>query len=403
MTDGQQPVPPPAPARWRQSGRLAAVQAPVIPIVGELIRRHPGTISLGQGVVAYPPPEQALLRAAAVGREAGGHTYRPVQGIPELLAVLERKLALDNGIALGGSCRVVVTAGGNMAFMNALLATCDVGDEVVLLAPYYFNHEMAVVMAGCRPVVVPTDARYQPVPGAIRAALTARTRAVVTVSPNNPTGAVAGAEVLAEVNALCREAGVFHVHDEAYESFTYGAARHVSPGAWAGSEDHTISLFSLSKSYGLAAWRIGYMVIPAPLFEAVAKVQDTILICPPVVSQLAAIGALEAGSEWCLERVRELAPVRGAVLEALAELGDAVEVGPADGAFYVFVRIAAGLDPMALVERLIREHGVAVIPGTAFGVRNVCTVRLSYGALAPTTVAEGVGRFVAGVRAIVGR
>jgi aspartate/methionine/tyrosine aminotransferase len=389
-------------AAWRQSGRLAAVQRPVIPIVGELIRLHPGTISLGQGVVSYPPPPQALARAAAVGSDPDDHKYRPVQGIPELLVALEAKLAADNGTVVGSSRRVVVSAGGNMAFMNALLAVADVGDEIVLLAPYYFNHEMAVVMAGCRPVVVATDATHQPRPAVVRAALTERTRAVVTVSPNNPTGAVAKPAILAEISALCREAGVYHVHDEAYEYFTYGDASHVSPASWPGTEEHTISLFSLSKSYGFAGWRIGYMVIPDALFEAVAKVQDTILICPPVVSQWAALGALEAGSTWCREHVRRLATVRDAALDALAELGSRIEIGPADGAFYVFLRIDSKLDPMALVERLIREHGVAVIPGTAFGVHDACTVRLSYGALAPATVAEGVGRFVAGVRAILG-
>ena len=111
---------------------MAAVQSPIIPVVGELIRKHPGTISLGQGVVSYGPPPQALGRLSGFGDDPENHKYRPVGGLPALLAAIEAKLPAENGIEVGpGSC-VVVTAGGNMAFMNAVLAVCDPGDEVIL-------------------------------------------------------------------------------------------------------------------------------------------------------------------------------------------------------------------------------------------------------------------------------
>ena len=133
---------------------------------------------------------------------------------------------------------------------------------------------------------------------AIERAITPRTRAVVTVSPNNPTGAVYPESTLRAVNTLCRDRGIFHIHDEAYEYFTYGGAGHFSPGSLPEAAGHTISLFSLSKAYGMASWRIGYMVIPEVLAEAVNKIQDTILICPPAVSQHAAIAALEVGRSF---------------------------------------------------------------------------------------------------------
>src|SRR5206468_8934209 len=118
------------------------------------------------------------------------HKYKPVQGLPLLLQSLETKLHVQNGLHLSARNRLLVAAGGNMAFMNAILAITDPGDEIILQTPYYFNHEMAVTMACCRPLLVPSDANYQLQPDAIRAAITERTRAVVTVSPNNPTGAV---------------------------------------------------------------------------------------------------------------------------------------------------------------------------------------------------------------------
>ncbi len=124
----------------------------------------------------------------------------------------------------------MVTAGANMAFMHAVLATTQPGDEVILPVPFYFNHEMAVEMAGCRVVRVPTDDRYQLRVDAIANAITPRTRVVVTISPNNPSGAVYSEDSLRALGALCRDRGVYHFSDEPYEYFTYGGARHVSPG-----------------------------------------------------------------------------------------------------------------------------------------------------------------------------
>ena len=385
----------------RDAARIRRVQPPVIPIIAELIRRHPGTISLGQGVVSYGPPASAIEALRAFPRTAADHRYGPVEGSPELIDAIARKLDAENGIAPGTTRRIVVTAGGNMAFVNAMLAVTDPGDEVILQAPFYFNHDMAIVLAGCRTIAVPTDDRYHLQPDAIRAAITPRTRAIVTLSPNNPSGAVYPEAVLREVNALCAERGIYHVHDEAYEYFTYGGIRHVSPGSFAGSEPHTISLFSLSKTYGMASWRIGYMVIPAHLFEAVNKIQDTNLICPPAASQVVACAALGAGSSYCLERVRGLAEVRELVLDALAGVADLCTVPRPDGAFYCLARVHTAMEPLAFVERLIVEHRVAAVPGTAFGLVDGCYLRVSYGALDRATVAEGISRLIEGLRALV--
>ena len=157
------------------------------------------------------------------------------------------KLAAENGIELAGASRVMVTAGGNMAFMHAVMATTTPGDEVILPVPFYFNHEMAIEMAGCRAVRVPTDDRYQLRVDAIAAAMTGRTRAIVTISPNNPSGAVLRERELRAVNTLCRDRGIYHFSDEAYEYFTYGDARHVSPGSFADAAGHTLSLYSCRR------------------------------------------------------------------------------------------------------------------------------------------------------------
>jgi aspartate/methionine/tyrosine aminotransferase len=381
--------------------RMDAIQTPIVQVMGDLIRRHPGTISLGQGVVHYPPPPAALDAARVALSDPETHAYQDGAGQPALLAAISEKLRRDNGIDAGRGNRVMVTAGGNMAFVHTVLGITEPGDEIILPVPFYFNHEMAIDMAGCTTVRVPTDDRYQLDLDAIRRAITPRTRAIVTVTPNNPTGAVYPESSLRAVNRLCRERGLYHISDEVYEYFTYGDATHVSPGAFDGATDHTISLFSLSKSQGFAGWRIGYMVYPERLADSIAKVQDTVLVCPTVISQVAGAAAMEIGPSYTRSFMPALAEVRGIVLEQLRSLEPLCTVPPADGAFYCFLRVNADADPMAVAERLVKEHRVAVIPGHAFGVREGCYFRVAYGALQKETVAEGIGRLVRGLKTVL--
>lgn len=380
--------------------RMQSVQPPIIPMVGELIRNNPGTISLGQGVAYYGPPPEAIEAIQTFLADPENHKYKPVQGIPELLKAIERKLETENGISLAGR-RIVVTAGANMGFVNAVLAITDPGDEIILQAPYYFNHEMAVAIAGCKAICVPTDDEYQLQPKAIAAAITHRTRAVVTISPNNPTGVVYRESDLRDVNDICRRNGIYHISDEAYEYFTYDNAVHFSPGSMENSAEQSISLFSLSKAYGFASWRIGWMVIPEYLYVPVWKIQDTMLICPPAISQWAAVGAMQAGSSYCRDKLKTTSEIRRMFLEALDDIADLVTVPRAGGAFYFLLRIHKNLESMTLVRRLIEEYKVAVIPGTTFGTQNGRHLRIAYGALKKDTAVEAIGRLIKGLKNIL--
>ena len=385
----------------RSSDRIAQVQTPVIPVVGEWIKQHPGTISLGQGIVHYGPPDS--VRAAvhrALDDDPRIDRYGLVRGIDDLLVPISDKLARENRLLTGGDATIVVTSGSNMGFLNAVLAIADVEDEIIVLSPYYFNHQMAIEIAGCRAVAVPTDATYGIDMAAIEEAITDRTRAVVTVSPNNPTGAVYPRDTLQLVNALCATRGIYHISDEAYEYFVYDS-EHWSPGSLPGASAHTISLFTFSKAYGMAGWRVGYMVIPTPLENAVKKIQDTNLVCPPIVNQLAAAAALAAGRTWCEQQTARFSDVRDLVLAELATLGDRCHVPVPNGAFYALLQLATDQDEMALVQSLIRDHGVAVLPGGTFGVESGCSVRIAYGALDADTVANGMQRLVRGLASLI--
>src|SRR5262249_33293033 len=278
--------------------------------------------------VHYGPPPSAIEVARAAIANPDTHAYQDGNGNRALIGAIEDKLQRDNGIDTRRGSRVVVTAGGNMAFVHAVLAITEPGDEIILPVPFYFNHEMAIEMAGCTAARVPTDDRYQLDLDAIRRAITPRTRAIVTVTPNNPTGAVYPESALREVNRLCGEHGLYHISDEVYEYFTYGDAAHVSPASFAGAEAHTISIFSLSKADGLAGWGMGYMVFPDRLMAAVAKVQDTILVCPPAISQIAAVAAMEVGRSYCVPHLQALAEVRDIVLAELQTLEPLCTVPP---------------------------------------------------------------------------
>ncbi len=383
------------------STRMEQVQTPIIPIVGELIRQHPGTISLGQGVVSYGPPPAAIAQITEFLNRPNNHKYQSVQGIPPLLEAIAAKLQTENGITIGDQQQVVVTAGSNMGFLNAVLAITNPGDEIILQTPYYFNHEMATQIAGCHAVCVPTDENYQLQIEAVQQAITERTRAIVTISPNNPTGVVYPEAVLRSVNELCRSHDLYHIHDAAYEYFTYNGVEAFSPGAIADSADHTISLFSLSKAYGFASWRIGYMVIPEPLLLPIMKIQDTNVICPAVISQYAALGALQVGRKYCQERLEAIAEIRQLMLKELQTIPHLCTIPPTDGAFYFLLRIHTSLKAMDLIQQLIQRHQVAALPGDAFGLQDGCYLRVAYAALERDTAQEGIGRLVKGLEEIV--
>ena len=383
--------------------RLAAVQSPVIPVMAELIRQTPGTLSLGQGMVHWGPPaaaHQSLLAASLSAAQAAHpslNSYGPVAGDAALIEPLASWLDQEHGLELEGSA-LLISAGSNMAFNAVAQVLCDPGDELILPVPYYFNHEMAIRLAGGIPV--PVQAGLIPDPERLAAAITPRTRGIVTVSPNNPSGAVIPQAVLAAINQLCAKRGLLHICDEAYALFRHGDTPIWSPGSQPGSGAHTVTLGSLSKSHGMAGWRVGWAVVPTTLMPALAKVQDTILICPPRLIQCAASAALAAGGDWCRARIAALSTRRQRVLAALSQADDRWQVlGPADGAFYALLQIEAPLSSDQAMERLIREQRVALVSGSSFGLPGCC-LRLSYGMLNDNDLDEALGRLVSGLQTL---
>ncbi len=380
------------------SKRIAAVADPVIPVIASLIAENPGTMTMGQGVVGYSPPPEIWAHIDTFRAQPRNHIYQDVDGIPELRDALRAKITRDNRINVQDS-EVIVTSGSNMAFLHVVLAIADPGDDIIIISPYFFNHEMALQFANVNPVVVPADANYAPDLEALKKAITPRTRAIVTVSPSNPTGAVYPEELLRAVNALCAAHGLYHISDEAYEYFTYDDHQHYSPASASGATGHTISLFSFSKSYGFASWRIGYMLVPRPLYQPLLRIQDTNPICPPVVSQFAALGLLESGVEFVRASMQPLIAARAYCMQELQKYDDMLAVASPAGAFYFYIKLLAGGDSMQIAKALIEQYKIAVIPGAAFGDVTDCTFRISYGAVNREHLAEGMDRLIRGLQA----
>ena len=403
------------------ASRLDCVLRPVIPELGALVRATPGTLSLAQGMVAWGPPRSVLTAVVSAASGAAGEdgsaadssrdTYGPVQGDSELLEALASSLRQHDQLDLDGAA-LWVTAGSNMAF-NAIAQVLCAGppaepSEVILPLPYYFNHVMAVQLAGGRPV--PVDAGLVPDPQRLAAAITPRTRAIVTVSPNNPSGVVIPRGVLEAISRLCASHGLLHISDEAYGQFVYGSEPHWSPASLPGAAAHTVTLQSLSKAYGMAGWRVGFMAAPAALTAALAKVQDTVLIAPPRLIQRAALAALAAGPAWCRPRIAALAKRRDQLLAGVA--GAQAQGLPVrllaepDGAFYGLLaldpRAAGALTGDLLMRRLVLEHRVAAVAGESFGYpAGEPVLRLSYGLLGPAELERALDRLFAGIRALL--
>ena len=381
---------------------MTIVEDAVIPIVNTLIREHPDTISLGQGVVYYPPPPSVSDAIKRVMSRQEYHLYGPVAGLDELQTALKNKLQSKNNIVLSDKQCLFITAGANMAFNAVVLALCDPGDEIIVLAPYYFNHTMTIEMCSCKAVVVNTDENYQPVIACIERAITTKTRAVVSISPNNPSGCIYSAQTLGAINALCAEHHIYHISDEAYEDFTGQTNTHFSPGSLPDSAMHTISIFSFSKSYGLASWRVGYMIVPRELDAAIHKVQDNILICPPTVSQFAALECLESGADYVKDRMQQIAANRELCRLMLGTLADKGLIEPPhiEGALYAFIALTDKVCDIATIEKLITDFGVAAIPGYAFGTQYNNCIRVSYGALSTERLEVGLTRLAKGLNSL---
>jgi aspartate aminotransferase len=334
----------------------------------------------------FPTPVH-ICRAADAAMAAGHTHYTPVNGIPELKAAICRWYKRFHNFDCTPDM-VIVSNGAKHSIHNALAATLNSGDEVIIPAPYWVSYSDLVQMTGAKPVVLPTrmETGFKLTPAQLKAALTPRTRLLMINSPCNPTGTVytrAELTALADV-ILATDAAI--LSDEIYEQLTYGDAKPTCVATLrAELRDRTITISGASKSYAMTGWRMGWTVAPKPLVDAMGNVQSQETSCPSSVSQYALLAALD-GPQDCVAQMRqEFQGRRELVCERLRRI-PGIKFAVPDGAFYLFFDVSAYFgkplggvtvnDSLAFCKACLETAHVNLVPGSAFGAEGF--VRMSY-------------------------
>ncbi|MGG5807934.1 aminotransferase [Falsiroseomonas sp. CW058] len=386
------------------SSRIRRTAAPPIPAARAWAARYAGqagpALDLTQAVPGYPPPPELLARLAAAAGSAACSGYGPIAGDAPLREALAADISAFYGAPVGAA-GVAITAGCNLAFAMVVSVLAAEGEAVLLPTPWYFNHEMAMAMQGVRAVPLPTrpEDGFVPDPARIAALMAEhRPRAVVLVSPNNPTGAVYPPALIHEVAELCRRHGAWLVLDETYRDFLDPAS--IPPHGLFGDPgwgDVLVHLYSFSKAYCVPGHRIGAIAAGPVAMAALEKAFDTLQICPPRPAQAALAWAIPALADWRAGNRALMAAraafFRGAVGRLAGWRLDAI------GTYFAYLRLPDGApDAVAAAEALAAGQGLMTLPGPFFGPGQDRHLRLAFANAGEDVLAQvparlaGVGR-----------
>jgi aspartate aminotransferase len=345
----------------------------------------------GAGEPDFDTPEH-IKRAAIEALEAGFTKYTPNAGIPELRQAIADELAADNGLNYRAG-QIVVSNGAKHACYNAILATCQPGDEVIIPAPYWVSYPDMVRLVGAEPVIVPTSERnaWKMRPEDFENAMTPRTKMLIMNSPGNPTGSVYAREELEPIVSVAAEEDIYVLSDEIYEKLVYDDVKHVSIASLSKEAyDLTITINGFSKSYAMTGWRLGYLAAPDEVTRAVDSIQSHTSSNPSSFSQYGALAALKGDQQPLADMREEFDMRRNYMFDRLSKISNVTAVKP-QGAFYILVNISQlGLTSQNFADRLLSKANVAVVPGAAFGDDR--TVRFSY-ATSLDVIKKGLDRF----------
>ena len=345
----------------------------------------------GAGEPDFDTPDH--IKAAAIAAlEAGFTKYTPSAGLPELRQAIAEKLEADNQISYRAS-QIVVSSGAKHSCYNAILATCQAGDEVLIPSPYWVSYPDMVRLAGAEPVIVPTTERngWKMRASDFENAMTPRTKMLILNSPGNPSGAVYTREELEAIVEVAAEEDIYILSDEIYEKLIYDDAKHVSIASLSQEAyDLTITVNGFSKAYAMTGWRLGYLAAPEAVAKAVDNIQSHSTSNPCSFAQKGAVAALKGDQQPLADMRDEFGMRRNYMFDRITKIPNITAVKP-DGAFYVLVNISQlGLSSQNFADRLLSKANVAIVPGAAFGDDR--TVRLSY-ATSIDIIKKGLDRF----------
>jgi aminotransferase len=354
-------------------------------------------IRVDQGAVDLAPPQAFVKGVVEALADPETHRYSPDPGLPELRSVLASYSADSFGVECDPQSEVIVTAGANQACFATLMALVEPGDEVLVPAPWYFNHAMTLTALGAVPVPVPTrkEEGFAPDPDVVEGLITGSTRGIALVNPNNPTGAVYQDDLIRRLVEIAVEKDLWVLSDQTYHELRYGTPSPLSPAAAPEGRDRVITVSSFSKSLGLAGWRLGFLTGSAALVGEVLKIQDCSVICASRAGQ-EGLRAILPDAEQHTTRVRRtLRDRRDRLVASLKVAGLGSFVDPA-GALFLFLRLPGGEDDRAFCHRLLEEQHVVAVPGSAFGPGGEASIRISFGAV-PVERLDLVARRIAAI------
>ncbi|MBI3978396.1 MAG: pyridoxal phosphate-dependent aminotransferase [Chloroflexi bacterium] len=385
--------PSPIAARLSTAIRRSASRPPNLLL--EMARAYPDVISLGRGDPDLPTPAH-IVEAGKRALDEGYTHYTHLHGLPELRVALADELARRNGLQVDPEHEIMVTTGAEEAVFVVCQALLNPGDEILIPDPNYTSYDLAVGAARGRVVPVPAHAEdgFVVRPDEVERRITARTKALVIVSPNNPTGTVYPPETLAQLAELALRRNLIVISDEIYELLTFPGYRHVSVATLPGMRDRTVTINGFSKGYAMTGWRVGYIVAPAEFVAAIGALRHTLSICAPAFAQKAAAAALTGPQDCVAEIVRTYDERQRFFVDGLRAIG--LDAFVPRGTFYVFVdfrplSLALGLSSLEAAQRLLHEAHVLIYPGTHFGPGGEGFGRASL-AVPVDRIAEALGR-----------
>jgi len=347
----------------------------------------------GAGEPDFDTP-QHIKDAAAKALADGFTKYTPSSGTPDLRAAVAEKLKADNGLDYKPS-QVIINCGAKHSCYNAVIATCQAGDEVIIPAPYWLSYPEMVKLADAKPVIVETQEAngFKITPEQFRDAMTPATKLIILNSPGNPTGSVYTREELQALAEVALEEDILILSDEIYEKITYEHMPHVSVASL-GREiyDLTITVNGFSKAYSMTGWRLGYVAAAEPIAAAIDSIQSHSTSNPTSFAQKGALAGLKGEQSFIAEMVKAFAQRREYMYDRLTKIPGMSCVKPM-GAFYMLPNIASfGLNSSGFCAKLLDEQKVAAVPGIAFG--SDAHIRLSY-ACSMDNITKGLDRIEA--------
>lgn len=347
--------------------------------------------SFGAGEPDFDTP-QYIKNAAIDALQEGQTKYTAATGIAELKEAIQAKLLVENGVEYEPG-QISVNCGAKHSCFNAILATCDPEDEVIIPAPYWTSYPEMVRLAGAEPYVVETkfENGWKLTAEEFEASISGRTRMLILNSPNNPTGAVYSEQELKDIVEVAAQEDIIILSDEIYEKLIYNDRKHISTAAISEeAKNLTITINGFSKVYSMTGWRLGYTAAPPEIASAIAKIQSHTTSNPTTFAQYGALAALKGDQSIVSDMVEEYDMRRQYMFSRFSAIKNIQIVEP-EGAFYFLVDTGKmGLSSINLTEKLLSRYQVAVVPGIAFGVDH--SVRFSY-ATSLDVIKKGLDRF----------